>query len=89
MAFSYTDLSRIETKISADADELSKVLQTLNSLIEDNVGNVTTWNSAKAAEFKNKWQDFANEKFPRYEESFKAQVKILDTAIKSYQQAEQ
>jgi len=89
MAFSYNDLTRIENKISADADELNKVLQTLNTLVEDNVGNVSTWNSAKASEFKSKWQDFTSEKFPVYEQSFKAQIKILDTAIKSYQQAEQ
>ena len=89
MAFSYGDLTRIQSKISADADELTTVLQRLNSLVEDNVGSVSTWNSAKATEFKNKWQDFSSEKFPVFEQSFKAQIKILDTAIKSYQQAEQ
>ena len=45
--------------------------------------------SAKADEFKGKWNDFASEKFPVYEKSFRSQVNILETAIKSYQQAEQ
>lgn len=89
MAFNYSELTRIKQSISNDAEELNEILKDLNNLIEDNVGNISTWSSSKADEFKQKWNDFSTEKFPVFEKSFKSQVNVLDTAIKSYQQAEQ
>lgn len=89
MAFNYSELTNIKNRISTDSEELNGLLKELNNLIEDNVGNFSTWSSAKADEFKGKWNDFVSEKFPVYEKSFRSQVNILETAIKSYQQAEQ
>ena len=88
MAFNFNELERIKNNISTDSEELHSLLNELNGLINDNVGSFDTWDSQKADEFKNKWNDFSNENFPVYEKSFNSQVNILDTAIKSYSEAE-
>lgn len=88
MAFNFNELDRIKNNISSDSEELHVLLRDLNNLINDNVGSFDTWDSQKANEFKNKWNDFSNENFPMYEKSFSSQVNILNTAIKSYSEAE-
>lgn len=88
MAFSFDELNRIKENISNDSEELNSTLKELDNLIKSNIGNVDVWDSQKATEFLNNWNDFSNEKFPVFEQSFKSQINILDTAIKSYKEAE-
>ena len=87
MAFVFADIDNAYNKLDQDSQDLTKLINELDSLVADNVGNVKTWSSESAQEFLGRWRTFS-EKFPTYINNFQHQCTIVKTAADAYRSAE-
>lgn len=87
MAFVFGAIDNAHSKLEQDSQNLTKTINELNSLVQNNVGNVTTWSSESAEAFKGRWERFAEE-FPTYINNFQHQCTIVKTAADAYRSAE-
>ena len=66
MALNYGELNRIKGEISTNLDELTNLFNNFTNLVNENVNNQQVWYGASSQAFKNKWDEFADTKFPEY-----------------------
>lgn len=86
--FNYDEAQATVNNIESLADEISKILNSMNNIVEDNINNPTVWKGESAEGFKAKWHAFA-ESFPTFVSTFKTQSNNVRNAIESYHAWEQ
>lgn len=88
MALNYSELTRIKSEISSDLDELISLFNQFSTLIDENVDNPEIWQGASSADFKTKWTEFTDEKFPQYKSMFNKEIDNVMAAITSWGRSE-
>ena len=53
-------------KIESLTDELNRILNTMNGIVEDNVNNPTVWKGEAASSYKQKWDKITKKHFLYY-----------------------
>lgn len=88
MALNYSELTRIKGEISSDLDELTSLFNQFTALVDENVNNQEVWYGASSADFKTKWNEFTDEKFPQYKSMFNKEIDNVMAAITSWGRSE-
>ena len=88
MAFNYGELTRIQNDIIADTDRLEANLKDFSALINENVNNSQVWQGASSVDFKSKWDEFEQEKFPQYKSHFNKEINNVGDSIAAWSQSE-
>lgn len=88
MALSYNELERIKGEISTNLDELTALFNDFTNLVNENVNNQEVWQGASSAQFKTKWDEFADTKFPEYKRMFNKEIDNVMAAIREWKTSE-
>lgn len=87
--FNYDDAKNSVNKIESLTDELNRILNTMNGIVEDNVNNPTVWKGQSASSYKQKWDNFRDNNFNKFITAFKNQSVNVSNAIDEYHNWEQ
>ncbi|HIT23666.1 MAG TPA: hypothetical protein IAD45_04540 [Candidatus Faecimonas intestinavium] len=88
MALNYSELTRIKGEISTNLDELTSLFSDFTNLVNENVNNQQVWYGTSSATFKNKWDEFADTKFPEYRRMFNKEIDNTMAAIQNWGRSE-
>lgn len=88
MALSYSELTRIKGEISTNLDELTSLFSHFTNLVNENVNNQEVWYGTSSSEFKTKWDEFADSKFPEYKRMFNKEIDNVMAAINNWGKSE-
>mgnify|MGYP004455398297 CR=1 FL=1 len=88
MALNYSELTRIKGEISTDLDNLTALFSKFTNLVNEDVNNQEVWYGRSSGIFKDKWDDFADTKFPEYRKMFNKEIDNTMGAIRYWGESE-
>ena len=89
MAFNYGELDRIRTEIDQnDLAELNTLFKKFSDLIDQQVNNKDVWYGKSSNEFKGRWEEFEETKFPLYRKNFNKEMENIVGTAKAFKTSE-